>query len=98
MRWSSTASAEIAGRSDESGSEMMQPDPVHKYPRGERVRRIHDGLGEFEPAASVTERPLRWIQHRQKAPRHRWARTIGIAAKEDPGRIRNRCIAKHHRP
>ena len=45
--------AEVARRAHDAVAEMMLPDAVHHHARGERIVRVGDRFGQFQPAASV---------------------------------------------
>src|SRR5450432_1119001 len=40
--------AEVAGRANQTGAEVMGPDTIDDHPRGERIIRARDGVCQFQ--------------------------------------------------
>ena len=75
--------AEVVGRGDQALAEMMLPDAIDDYPRGERILRAGDRLSEFEPAVVGVLTIIDASQRLQKPPRHGRAWLMEVAANED---------------
>ena len=83
--------AEVARGAHEAGAEVMLPEAVHHHARGERVLRVRDGAGQFEPPAAALERlDLAAGQHGQERPWRDVARRVLVAAQQhrDVGGLR----------
>ena len=73
--------AEVARRVDQAGAEVVLPDAVDDHAGRQRRALGDDGVGQFEPAAALRERPRRvGRQHRQEAARHDRAGAGRVAA------------------
>ena len=97
MAWRIGTQPKVAGRAHQPFAEVVHPDPVHPHPRGQRVLRIDDRAGQFEPAATVSEGyPIGPGKHFEKLPRHGFALVRRIAAAKDPGLDRCPAINNHN--
>src|SRR5881396_288156 len=73
---------EVVGRANDSLAEMVLPQAVHENPSNERVRRIGDGLRQFEAAAAGVAKG-RPVKRGQERSRRLDARRLVVAADED---------------
>ena len=93
------AEAEVAGRADEAGAEVVQPDAVDQHAGRQRVLRVGDGAGQPQAAAAVAEgAAILAGDHFEELPRHRLAGAVRVAAAEDARLVRRRGIDEYHRP
>ena len=84
MRGRCGAGPEVARGVDESGPEMVRPDPVDDDAGGEGIFRIDDGPGELEPTAPDGKRRAFFSgEDREELPRHGFALRERIPAQED---------------
>src|SRR5262245_43404752 len=91
------AKAEIAGRADDAGSEVMHPDTINYVARGKRVRRINDGTRYIQPAGAIAEHLLiAAAETAQEVRRRERSGVVGITPHEDMHRLRIRDILDRH--
>ena len=86
MGWKLAADPEVAGRSDQSRSEVVHPDPVDHDARRERIVFVCDRLRQFEASAAIFERGgLGTGDAGEEPARYALAVVAGVAANEDVG-------------
>ena len=76
--------AEVAGGAHDAPSEVVHPDAIRHHPGRQGIAGIGDGLGQFQPAASLLEgRGFPFRQDLQEAPRGRFSQVVLAAADVD---------------
>src|SRR6476620_5736963 len=84
MRGPLTKLAEVAGSIYDPSTEMFHPHPIHKHPRGQRILRTRDSFREFQPAASLSEKPpLLRREDCQKTPGSNIPLIVAISANQN---------------
>ena len=90
--------SEIAGRSHQTGSEVVHPDAIDDDSRGERVVGTGNRPREFQPSAAVLKRlPLAASQRGQELSRRDLTGMAGVAANENVRVRRRPRVFQRHR-
>src|SRR5438105_15135748 len=96
MRGWLAAHAEVARRAHERSAEMVHPDAIHEYARGEWVATIHNGPRQLQAAAAVVKRLALLRQQGEESTGNRLAQTVRIAAQKHPRSVRRGGVFEHH--
>ena len=80
MRRPLAEGAEVGRRADDPAAEVVLPDPVDHHPRRQRVVRVGDPVGQFQPAApGRVGRERLPAEHGEEPPRHFRPDPVGVA-------------------